>query len=98
MAALLRSAGLGLAAGDFNPVLPEDETLVAENGLLDAWTVTRGSESGFTWGIDGKQMFPPARLDRIAITVLQARSMEVLHPGTIAGSAFQGESEPARRV
>lgn len=84
MAALLRSAGRGLAAGDFNPVLPADETLVAENGLLDPWPTTRGSEPGFTWGIDGKQMFPPARLDRIATTGMEARSIEVLHPGTIA--------------
>jgi tyrosyl-DNA phosphodiesterase 2 len=36
IASYLRSAERGLVAGDFNPVLPEDETLVQDNGLIDA--------------------------------------------------------------
>ncbi|KAF4456289.1 Endonuclease Exonuclease phosphatase family [Fusarium albosuccineum] len=83
VADMLRDAGQGLVAGDFNPVLPEDSTLVENNGLVDAWVQVHGSMSGFTWGIDGKQRFPPSRLDKVAMLGLQPYRIEVMHPGII---------------
>lgn len=87
-AEMLREAAKGLIAGDFNPVLPEDNTLVAENGLVDAWTKVHDSEPGFTWGVDGKQAFPPGRLDKIAMLGLQPHEIEVMHPGLIKKDEF----------
>ncbi|EEU47561.1 uncharacterized protein NECHADRAFT_35874 [Fusarium vanettenii 77-13-4] len=87
-AEMLRETGKGLIAGDFNPVLPEDNTLVAYNGLVDAWTKVHDSEPGFTWGVDGKQAFPPGRLDKIAILGLQPHEIEVMHPGVIEKEEF----------
>lgn len=80
-ASLLQSAGRGLIAGDFNPVLPEDDALITDHGLIDAWVQTHGTESGFTWGIDGKAPFPPARLDKIAVTGLDVQEVTIEHPG-----------------
>lgn len=87
VAALLRSAGRGLVAGDFNPVLPEDAVLAQENGLVDAWVTLRNHEDGYTWGVDGEQPFPPNRMDRVAVLGLEPRTIEVLHPGSIATDA-----------
>lgn len=84
LAELLRSPGRGVVAGDFNPVLPEDETLVEDNGFVDAWVELRPGESGFTWGIDGKQPFPPNRLDKVALLGLKVQDVEILHPGYLA--------------
>lgn len=86
-ASLLNSAGRGIVAGDFNPVLPEDETLVTESGLHDAWLSTNDSEPGFTWGISGKESFPPARLDKIAMVGLLTQEVTLMHPVTIANPA-----------
>ncbi|KAJ3521005.1 hypothetical protein NM208_g13484 [Fusarium decemcellulare] len=83
VADMLRDAGQGLVAGDFNPVLPEDSTLAENNGLVDAWVQVHGSMSGFTWGIDRKQRFPPGRLDKVAMLGLQPYRIEVMHPGVI---------------
>ncbi|KND86226.1 hypothetical protein TOPH_09146 [Tolypocladium ophioglossoides CBS 100239] len=83
---LIRSAGRGLVAGDFNPVLSEDETLVQDNGLVDAWVELRPQDPGYTWGIDGKQPFPPNRLDKIATLGLQVEAIEVMHPDIIPTS------------
>ncbi|PKS13273.1 hypothetical protein jhhlp_000044 [Lomentospora prolificans] len=80
-ASFLQSVGRGLVAGDFNPVLEEDASLVANNGLLDAWLQLHPDEPGFTWGIDGKQHFPPGRLDKVATLGLQPVSIEVIEPG-----------------
>ncbi|PNY25816.1 Uncharacterized protein TCAP_04252 [Tolypocladium capitatum] len=93
VASFIRSAGRGLVAGDFNPVLSEDETLIQDNGLLDAWVELRPQDPGHTWGVDGKQPFPPNRLDKIATLGLQAKDIEVMHPGIITTS----ESTPAER-
>ncbi|EFX03977.1 hypothetical protein CMQ_905 [Grosmannia clavigera kw1407] len=77
-------AAHGLVAGDFNPVLPEeDNLLVAANGLVDAWQHLHPDESGVTWGIDGQQPYPPARLDKVAVVGLEPCAMTVLHPGTV---------------
>jgi len=80
---MLHRTGRGLVAGDFNPVLPEDHGLVAENGLVDAWTELRPGEGGYTWGVDGKAPFPPSRLDKVAMVGLKARDIEIMHPGLL---------------
>ncbi|TDZ35972.1 hypothetical protein C8035_v008421 [Colletotrichum spinosum] len=81
VASLLHETGSGLVAGDFNPVLPEDDALIEENRLVDAWKALRGDEPGYTWGIDGKEPFPANRLDRVAMVGLRPLDMEVMHPG-----------------
>ncbi|KAJ5196128.1 hypothetical protein N7449_006607 [Penicillium cf. viridicatum] len=78
VASFLRSAGCGLVAGDFNPVLDEDAALIETNGLTDAWIAIRPEEPGYTWGADGKQRFPPNRIDKIAMLSLKARRIEIL--------------------
>ncbi|KAI1076180.1 Endonuclease/exonuclease/phosphatase [Whalleya microplaca] len=83
VASIIRSAGRGLVAGDFNPVLPEDDTLIQDNRLVDVWPELHNKNPGFTWGIDGKQPFPPNRLDKIAMLGLRAQDMEVMHPNSI---------------
>ncbi|KAN0072632.1 Endonuclease/exonuclease/phosphatase [Elaphomyces granulatus] len=83
IASILCRTGRGVVAGDFNPVLPEDETLVQDNDLVDAWVELRHGEPGFTWGIDGKQPFPPNRLDKVATVGLKVQDIEVLHPESI---------------
>ncbi|KAI0163894.1 Endonuclease/exonuclease/phosphatase [Xylariaceae sp. FL1272] len=83
VASLLRCTGRGVVAGDFDPVLPEDDALVKDNGLLDVWAELRGDEPGFTWGSDGKQPFPPNRLDKVAIVGLRASSIDIVSPGSI---------------
>lgn len=88
VATYLQNAGRGLVAGDFNPVLDEDATLVADNGLVDAWLELRSDEPGFTWGIDGKQRFPPGRLDKVATLGLEPVSIEVMEPSVLSYSAL----------
>ncbi|KAG5915302.1 hypothetical protein E4U42_000060 [Claviceps africana] len=83
VASLLRCTGRGLVAGDFNPVLPEDSTLVADNQLVDAWLHLRENDPGFTWGIDGRAPFPPSRLDKVALLGLVPRTIDLAHPETI---------------
>ncbi|KAJ5513380.1 hypothetical protein N7463_002932 [Penicillium fimorum] len=78
VSSFLRSVGCGMVAGDFNPVLDEDAVLIESNGLTDAWLALRPEESGYTWGADGKQRFPPNRMDRIALLGLKARGIEIL--------------------
>ncbi|KAK4145042.1 DNase I-like protein [Dichotomopilus funicola] len=76
-AELLRAGGgRGLVAGDFNPVLPSDATLVEENGLRDAWMELHPGQSGFTWGV---------------VTVgVEVRGIEVLGPGVVDGDSKMG--------
>ena len=83
VASLLRCAGRGLVAGDFNPVLPQDTTLLRDNDLIDAWAELHPGEPGFTWGVDGNEPFPPNRMDKIAILGLKVQDMEILHPGSV---------------
>ncbi|KAK2734302.1 endonuclease exonuclease phosphatase family protein [Colletotrichum kahawae] len=87
---VLREAGYGLVAGDFNPVLPEDETLIEGNHLVDAWKAVRGEEPGYTWGVDGNAPFPPNRMDKVTMVGLTPVHMEVMHPDTIV---VQGPEE-----
>ncbi|KAI1771857.1 Endonuclease/exonuclease/phosphatase [Hypoxylon cercidicola] len=83
---ILRTAGCGLVAGDFNPVLPEDETLLGDNRLVDAWAELHPDHPGFTWGINGDQPFPPNRLDKIGMLGLKAQSIEVMLCDNITSS------------
>lgn len=79
----LRATGHGLVAGDFNPVLPDDDMLVSANGLLDVWNELYPSEAGFTWGADGDQPFPPNRLDKVALVGLKPCGIKIIAPGDI---------------
>lgn len=92
VASTLQSANRGLVAGDFNPVLAEDATLISDNHLVDVWLEHHPTESGYTWGVDGQQPFPPGRLDKVALFGLQSRSIEVMHPDVIKRSLQGGES------
>ena len=83
---MLHSAGRGVVAGDFNPVLPADDTLVAENRLVDAWAELHPNENGYTWGLDGREPFPPGRLDKMATVGLRAQEIEIIHPGVLPES------------
>ncbi|KFY64155.1 hypothetical protein V496_03453 [Pseudogymnoascus sp. VKM F-4515 (FW-2607)] len=98
VASSLHSAERGIIAGDFNPVLPEDNTLVEENGLIDAWQELRKGEDGFTWGIDGKQAYPPKRMDKVALLGLVARDIEVMDPGTVVEPGGQDVGQGGGRV
>ncbi|RAL08236.1 endonuclease/exonuclease/phosphatase family protein [Aspergillus homomorphus CBS 101889] len=80
VSSLLRAAGRGLVAGDFNPLLDEDIELLEFNGLTDAWTSLHPQEPGYTWGLDGQQPFPPNRLDKIGTLGLTASTIEILEP------------------
>ncbi|KAJ6160239.1 hypothetical protein N7497_004776 [Penicillium chrysogenum] len=85
VSSFLRSAGRGLVAGDFNPVLDEDAALVETNGLTDAWATLRPEEPGYTWGADGKQRFPPNRMDKVALLGLEARGIRILEAQPVGG-------------
>lgn len=84
VADLLREAGHGLVAGDFNSVDLEDESIIRDSGLKDAWVQLHDLKPGFTW-FDSKQHLPPGRLDKVALLNLKALDIDILHPGTIAG-------------
>ncbi|ORY04974.1 hypothetical protein BCR34DRAFT_491145, partial [Clohesyomyces aquaticus] len=62
----LRAADCGLIAGDFSPVFPEDNSLIADNGLEDAWLHFYPGKRGWTWGVKGNKSFPPGRFDMFA--------------------------------
>lgn len=81
---LIKEAGAGVIAGDWNPVMEIDHSLVQQNGLVDAWNEV-GSGPGFTWNWDGrsKEPFPPQRLDKVAVFGMRAREISVLEPGTL---------------
>jgi tyrosyl-DNA phosphodiesterase 2 len=71
-------------------VFPEDETLVRDNGLVDAWVELHPREPGFTWGIDCTQPFPPNRLDKVAIVGLKVQDIEIKHPDYISVTGTTG--------
>ncbi|WEW61769.1 hypothetical protein PRK78_007263 [Emydomyces testavorans] len=93
IAAYLRAAGRGLVAGDFNPVLPEDEMLVSANRLVDAWCELHPDDPGFTWGVDGKAPFPPNRLDKVAMVGLKASEIQVMPPGIMPADAVPEQEQ-----
>jgi tyrosyl-DNA phosphodiesterase 2 len=77
-AAYVNVLGRGIVAGDFNPVLPEDDELVRTNGLTDAWTQVHPNEPGHTWGVHGEHAFPPGRLGKVAVLGLKPQGMGIL--------------------
>jgi tyrosyl-DNA phosphodiesterase 2 len=77
-ASYLSAAGRGIIAGDFNPVLPEDDDLVRTNNLSDAWAHLHPNDLGHTWGVYGEQSFPPNRLDKVALFNLSPSGMGIL--------------------
>ncbi|KAJ5178882.1 endonuclease/exonuclease/phosphatase family protein [Penicillium capsulatum] len=87
VSSFLRVAGQGLVAGDFNPVLDEDSDIIERNGLVDVWSSFRPGEPGYTWGLDGKQPFPPNRLDKIGILGLRCHSVKTLEPAQLNESS-----------
>ncbi|KAK4860882.1 hypothetical protein LT330_004613 [Penicillium expansum] len=92
VSSFLRSAGRGLVAGDFNPVMDEDAVLVETNGFTDAWMALRPEEPGYTWGADGKQRFPPNRMDKVALLGLKARGIEILEAQRVEGLRGQQDT------
>ncbi|KAJ5116948.1 hypothetical protein N7456_001296 [Penicillium angulare] len=90
----LHIAGKGLVAGDFNPVLDEDADLLERNNLTDVWSYLRPGDSGFTWGLDGEQPFPPNRLDKVATLELRSHNIETLEPKRLSGASEPSEDGP----
>lgn len=74
----LETSGRGIVAGDFNPVMSEDEGIVADNRLVDSWSYLCPQEAGFTWGFLNDKPFPPNRMDKVAILNVTPESMRVL--------------------
>jgi tyrosyl-DNA phosphodiesterase 2 len=93
VSSFLRTAGRGLVAGDFNPVLDEDAALVETNGLTDAWAALRPEEPGYTWGADGKKRFPPNRMDKVALLGLEARGIRILEAQPVGGLDGQQDTQ-----
>lgn len=81
-AQLLKSAGGGLVAGDFNPLFPEDKEDVSKYGLVDAWLDKRADESGFTWG-HSQTEFPPGRFDKVLVSGLEVSGIRLIEPASV---------------
>ncbi|KAJ7229981.1 Endonuclease/exonuclease/phosphatase [Mycena pura] len=81
----------GIIAGDFNAVVPQDETLVDQSrGLLDAWEELHGAArpDGHTSGVGaelpvGKRLRPARRLDKVVMTGATPKNIQLLRPGSI---------------
>jgi len=73
----------GLIAGDFNSISPEDQALVDDNRLEDAWLALHGSTDSDapTWSVSREQEvgLKLKRLDKVAIMGLRVEEMEILH-------------------
>lgn len=100
IASYLRAAGHGLVAGDFNPVLPEDESLVSENNLIDAWTELHPNKEGITWGLDldSDTPFPPKRMDKVALVGLKPFDIQVIRPGMCVTGIDGKEGQPEQEA
>ncbi|KAG2348005.1 hypothetical protein BDR05DRAFT_973860 [Suillus weaverae] len=87
LANLLREPGCGggLIAGDFNAISPEDHTLLDKNGLVDAWVALHGKKGldGATWGVGVERHdgLGPGRLDKVAMSGVDAKDMEIVRLG-----------------
>jgi len=90
LANVLREPG-GIIAGDFDAISPEDDALVEENGLVDAWVALHGRADhpdgpvGATWGVGVglKGGLKAGRLDKVAMLGLKPDEIKVLQPGLI---------------
>ncbi|KAN0128620.1 Endonuclease/exonuclease/phosphatase [Lactarius tabidus] len=89
LANVLREPGCsgGVIAGDFNAISPEDDGLIDNNQLVDAWVALHGRADldGATWGVgvERRDRLRPGRLDKVAMMGLKAEEIKVLRPGTI---------------
>ncbi|KAG2034107.1 hypothetical protein BDR03DRAFT_870796, partial [Suillus americanus] len=87
LANLLREpeCGGGLIAGDFNAISIEDHALLDKNGLVGAWVALYGKKGldGATWGVgvERRDGLGPGRLDKVAMSGVDAKNMEILRPG-----------------
>jgi tyrosyl-DNA phosphodiesterase 2 len=97
-ASYLRAAGRGIVAGDFNPVLPEDNDLVRANDLTDAWVSLHPNDPGHTWGVYGEQSFPPNRFDKIALFNLRSPSMDILQTSEIVENTSADVTESGSKA
>ncbi|KAJ5206560.1 Endonuclease/exonuclease/phosphatase [Penicillium cf. griseofulvum] len=97
ISSLLYAAGRGLVAGDFNPVLKDDATLIEDSGLIDVWTSLHSEDPGYTWGVDGEQPFPPNRLDKVAVLGLSPYNIKTLKPKRLS-NLDESESQQAGRT
>ena len=94
-ASYLRAAGRGVIAGDFNCILPEDDDLVSNNDLVDAWEVLHPNDSGHTWGMYGEQSFPPNRLDKVALFNLNPSAMRILQTSEVRSCGGETSADGA---
>ncbi|KAI4605612.1 hypothetical protein J4E83_010504 [Alternaria metachromatica] len=94
-ASYLGAAGRGIIAGDFNCILPEDDDLVSNNGLADAWAELHPNDSGHTWGVYGEQSFPPNRLDKVALLNLHPSAMRILQTSEVRSCGGEMSADAA---
>ncbi|KAI4920651.1 uncharacterized protein J4E92_008294 [Alternaria infectoria] len=94
-ASYLGAAGQGVIAGDFNCILPEDDELVSNNGLADAWAELHPNDSGHTWGVYGEQSFPPNRLDKVALFNLNPSAMRILQTSEVRSCGGETSADGA---
>jgi len=89
LANVLREPGCsgGIIAGDFNAISSEDDGIVDENGLVDAWVALHGraTSDGATRGVgvDRRDGLGRGRLDKVTMMSSKAEEIEVLRPGHI---------------
>lgn len=89
LARVLREPGCsgGVIVGDFNAVTDEDNKLIEENELEDAWLALHGNTDpdAPTWSVGRRREaeFKPRRLDKVAMVGLTAETMEIMHSGFI---------------
>jgi tyrosyl-DNA phosphodiesterase 2 len=99
LANLLREPGCGggLIAGDFNAISPEDDALLDKNGLVDAWVALHGKKGleGAMWGVGVERHdgLGPGRLDKVAMSGVEAKEMEILRPGLVEVCKPGGDSD-----
>ncbi|KAI4641180.1 hypothetical protein J4E93_008059 [Alternaria ventricosa] len=96
-ASYLSAAGRGIVAGDFNGILPEDDDLVSNNGLADAWAELHPNDSGHTWGVYGEQSFPPNRLDKVALLNLRPSAMRILQTSEMESYGAETSADVAEQ-
>lgn len=86
----LSAVGHGLVAGDFNPVLPEDDALVNGSHLVTHGLSCIQMKTALLGGIDGDVPFPPNRMDKVAMLGLEACDIQVIPPGTCMDTSTSG--------
>ncbi|KAG6871670.1 hypothetical protein C0995_001613 [Termitomyces sp. Mi166 len=99
LANVLREPGCsgGFIAGDLNSISSEEQALVDDNGLDDAWLALHGNTDpdAPTWSVgrERKIGLKPKRLHKVGMMGLRAEEMEILHPGIIEVPKPGGKSD-----